>query len=304
LPNFNKILEDLKNRKVFRSVTIYAAFAFMLLQVINIVFPALHLPPWTETFVVVLVIIGFPITLILSWIYDISPFSGAEKQVVRSDDVEKEPHDVPGEDVISQPTGKVSPSAKNIILISTLLGIIFYTNIFPLLQDIMNVDPATRNASMVPEQRLYIKYEHPDDVSENIRLIKNYLYKGDEDNNLEALNLTVELIIDDSTKADYYAYRGWVYFQRYDLNQEKPKNLLLESEKDFIRAIDLKHNLNKDAAVITYLHLASIYLIEDNIGDAYSMIKRAMRIDKKYPDVKKKLKEINKRKIQGLERSS
>jgi len=34
------------------------------------------------------------------------------------------------------------------------------------------------------------------------------------------------------------------------------------------------------------------------------MIKRAMRIDKKYPDVKKKLKEINKRKIQGLERSS
>ena len=86
--------------------------------------------------------------------------------------------------------------------------------------------------------------------------------------------------------------------------QEKPKNLLFESEKDFIRAIDLKHNLNKDAAVITYLHLASIYLIEDNIGDAYSMIKRAMRIDKKYPDVKKKLKEINKRKIQGLERSS
>ena len=95
-----------------------------------------------------------------------------------------------------------------------------------------------------------------------------------------------------------------MYFQRYDLNQEKPKNLLLESEKDFIRAIDLKHNLNKDAAVITYLHLASIYLIEDNIADAYCMIKRAMRIDKKYPDVKKKLKEINKRKIQGLERSS
>ena len=212
--------------------------------------------------------------------------------------------DVPGEDVISQPTGKVSPSAKNIILISTLLGIIFYTNIFPLLQDIMNVDLATRNASMVPEQRLYTKYEHPDDVSENIRLIKNYLFKGDENNNLEAFNLTEELIIDDSTKADYYAYRGWVYFQRYDLNQEKPENLLLESEKDFIRAIDLKHNLNKDAAVITYLHLASIYLIEDNISDAYSMIKRAMRIDKKYPDVKKKLKEINKRKIQGLERSS
>ena len=48
------------------------------MQVCSIVFPALHLPDWTETFVVVLVIIGFPITLILSWIYDVTP-DGIEK---------------------------------------------------------------------------------------------------------------------------------------------------------------------------------------------------------------------------------
>ena len=295
MPNFDKILQDLKNRKVFKSAAIYLATAFVFLQAAQLIIPALLIPDWTFRLLVVIAILGFPAVLIFSWIYDITP---------APEDKEPESQDIQETESISDASRKVSSSSKNIILISTLLGIIFYTNILPLLQDIINVDPATRNASMVPEQRLYTKYEHPDDVSENIRLIKNYLYKGDENNNLEALNLTVELIIDDSTKADYYAYRGWVYFQRYDLNQEKPKNLLLESEKDFIRAIDLKHNLNKDAAVITYLHLASIYLIEDNISDAYSMIKRAMRIDKKYPDVKEKLKEINKRKIQGLERSS
>ena len=74
----NNIFKELKKRKVFRSIAIYAAFAFVLIQVCSIVFPALYLPGWTTTFVVVLVIIGFPTTLILSWIYDVTP-DGIEK---------------------------------------------------------------------------------------------------------------------------------------------------------------------------------------------------------------------------------
>ena len=78
MPNIDNILKQLKKRKVFRSVAIYAAFAFVLIQVCSIVFPALYLPDWTMTFVVVLVIIGFPTTLVLSWIYDITPSEGGE----------------------------------------------------------------------------------------------------------------------------------------------------------------------------------------------------------------------------------
>jgi len=78
MPNIDNILKQLKNRKVFRSLAIYAAFAFVLIQVCSIVFPALYLPDWTMTFVVVLVIIGFPTTLVLSWIYDITPSEGEE----------------------------------------------------------------------------------------------------------------------------------------------------------------------------------------------------------------------------------
>ena len=78
MPNINNIVKQLKNRKVFRSLAIYAGFAFVLIQVCSIVFPALYLPDWTITFVVLLVIIGFPTTLVLSWIYDITPSNGEE----------------------------------------------------------------------------------------------------------------------------------------------------------------------------------------------------------------------------------
>ena len=79
MPNINNIVTQLINRKVFRSLAIYAAFAFVLIQVCSIVFPALYLPDWTITFVVLLVIIGFPTTLVLSWIYDITPAEDGEK---------------------------------------------------------------------------------------------------------------------------------------------------------------------------------------------------------------------------------
>ena len=58
---------------MFRPLLAYAAFAFAIIQVCDIVFRALLLPPWTNTFIVVLVILGFPITVFFAWVYDITP---------------------------------------------------------------------------------------------------------------------------------------------------------------------------------------------------------------------------------------
>ena len=63
---------------MFRPLAAYAGFSFVLLQVINIIFPALRLPGWTQTFVVILVLLGFPITIFFAWVYDITP-SGIKK---------------------------------------------------------------------------------------------------------------------------------------------------------------------------------------------------------------------------------
>ena len=78
MPNIDNIVKQLKNRKVFRSLAIYAGFSFVLLQVCDIVIPRLFLPEWTMTFIIVLVIIGFPIIAVLSWIYDITPSEDGE----------------------------------------------------------------------------------------------------------------------------------------------------------------------------------------------------------------------------------
>ncbi len=65
------IFTELKKRKVFNSAAIYLATAFVILQVAQIIIPALHIPSWTLSFIVVLLILGFPIVVIFSWIYDV-----------------------------------------------------------------------------------------------------------------------------------------------------------------------------------------------------------------------------------------
>ena len=66
------IIAELKKRKVFNSAAIYLATAFVLLQAAQIIIPALKIPEWTISFLVVLAILGFPVVIIISWIYDIS----------------------------------------------------------------------------------------------------------------------------------------------------------------------------------------------------------------------------------------
>ena len=63
--------QELKRRKVLTTLGVYGAAALIILQVADIVIPRLLLPDWTVTFIIVLVILGFPITLFLSWTYDL-----------------------------------------------------------------------------------------------------------------------------------------------------------------------------------------------------------------------------------------
>ncbi len=63
-------LEELKKRKVFRAASAYAVTAFVVTQAYQLVYDALHLPGWTFTFLVILLIIGFPAAVIIAWIFD------------------------------------------------------------------------------------------------------------------------------------------------------------------------------------------------------------------------------------------
>lgn len=73
LSGLKKFWQELKRRKVIRISTVYAATAFIILQLVDIIAQPLQLPSWTLSLVIVLLVIGFIIAVMLSWVYDITP---------------------------------------------------------------------------------------------------------------------------------------------------------------------------------------------------------------------------------------
>lgn len=65
-----ELLANLQRRGVIETGIAYLVFGWLIIQVGDIVFDQLHLPDWTGTFVTALVIAGFPIALLLSWILE------------------------------------------------------------------------------------------------------------------------------------------------------------------------------------------------------------------------------------------
>jgi TolB-like protein len=64
---------ELKRRNVFKVAMVYAAVAWLLLQVSDTLGPALHLPEWFISAVAFLLILGFPIAIIFAWAFDLTP---------------------------------------------------------------------------------------------------------------------------------------------------------------------------------------------------------------------------------------
>ena len=66
-------LGEIKRRKVFQVGAVYAVVAWLAIQVITSIETPLGLPDWVDTLVIVLLAIGLPITLVISWAFDVTP---------------------------------------------------------------------------------------------------------------------------------------------------------------------------------------------------------------------------------------
>jgi TolB-like protein len=69
----NSIFSELKRRHVFRVMGIYAVVGWLLMQLANHFEDSLNLPGWFDTFITLVVLIGFPIAVILAWAFDLTP---------------------------------------------------------------------------------------------------------------------------------------------------------------------------------------------------------------------------------------
>jgi tetratricopeptide (TPR) repeat protein/TolB-like protein/DNA-binding winged helix-turn-helix (wHTH) protein len=61
------LLESLQQRGVLETAIAYLVLGWLIIQVADVVFDRLNFPDWATTFVIVLVGVGFPIAIALSW---------------------------------------------------------------------------------------------------------------------------------------------------------------------------------------------------------------------------------------------
>ena len=70
--NFGRFVAEMRRRHVVRFALGYAAAAFVVLQLAEIVLPAFGLGEGALRAVVVVTALGFPPALVLAWVYDIT----------------------------------------------------------------------------------------------------------------------------------------------------------------------------------------------------------------------------------------
>ncbi len=83
-----EFLKEVKRRNVFRVAIVYIVAAWLTMQVVDVMFPALNIPDWVTSLVAALLIIGLPFALIFAWAFELTPEGiKREKDVDRSESI-------------------------------------------------------------------------------------------------------------------------------------------------------------------------------------------------------------------------
>src|SRR6059058_2605688 len=64
---------ELKRRNVYKVAIAYAVVSWLLIQAASIFLPAFDAPPWVMKIFIIVIIFGFPVALIFSWAFEITP---------------------------------------------------------------------------------------------------------------------------------------------------------------------------------------------------------------------------------------
>jgi serine/threonine-protein kinase len=80
--NPRNFFAELKRRNVYRAAAAYGVVGWLLVQIATQVFPFFDIPNWAIRMVIVALMLGFPVALIVAWIYELTP-----EGLQRADDV-------------------------------------------------------------------------------------------------------------------------------------------------------------------------------------------------------------------------
>ena len=74
------LFAELRRRNVLKVALLYAVLSWLIVWFVGAIQSTAHVPVWTETFVLFVLAIGFPVALLFAWTYEITP-AGLKKAV-------------------------------------------------------------------------------------------------------------------------------------------------------------------------------------------------------------------------------
>src|SRR5437667_2165581 len=69
----SNFFSELKRRNVYKVAVAYAVVAWLTIQAASIFLPAFNAPQWAMQIVILILVVGFPIALVFSWAFEITP---------------------------------------------------------------------------------------------------------------------------------------------------------------------------------------------------------------------------------------
>jgi adenylate cyclase len=123
--NISVLIAELRRRRVFRVVGIYAVLGWLVVQIAATTFPVLMLPDWSVRLVVALFLLGLPVVVVLAWMFDITPDGVERTQRVTVGEAGAAPE--PGAAALRAPrVPRRIPAAAIAVLVVTALGMTVY----------------------------------------------------------------------------------------------------------------------------------------------------------------------------------
>jgi serine/threonine-protein kinase len=109
------LFDETRRRRLFRAVVVYVLVGLAALEGVSNLGSALNFPAWTDTFVAVFLLVGFPIVLLVGWFYDLTAagFIRTEPVMSASDPIRNEASNGPPPMAAGARSGQLSSKAPD-----------------------------------------------------------------------------------------------------------------------------------------------------------------------------------------------
>src|SRR3989454_5349929 len=183
---------ELKRRNVYKVAVAYAVVSWLLIQAASIFFPAFDAPSWAMKIFIIVIIFGFPVALILSWAFEITP-----------EGIKLESEIEPSKSIARRTGRKIV--AVTIALAVVAAGLFVYQLVRPVgrsLQDVRQIEDGRPGGASLPISNKSIAVLPFENRSED--KANAYFAEGIQDEILTRLSKIADLKVISRTSTQHY----------------------------------------------------------------------------------------------------